>query len=284
MSLALAALSALLFGAADFTGGVASRRNPVPAVLVLSQTLGFLGILAAAPLIGPNDPSMQDLLQGAAAGLSGAIGLSALYRGLAKTLVAVVSPAAALVGAAIPVLFGLLSGEQPGPLGWIGIAVALPAILLLTWEPSEAGEAGDASRRRVRSALLYGMTAGTGFGFFFVLISLPAPAAGLWPLVAARVASVLAIFLFALLTGRSLRVGAEGRWAAPLAGILDMAANVAFILALRGGLLVLTAVITSLYPAPTVLLARVFFRERLGLVRWAGLVLAVAGVALMSAG
>ncbi|MCK4513953.1 MAG: EamA family transporter, partial [Spirochaetaceae bacterium] len=158
MSILFAGLSALCYGAADYTGGRATRQSPVFAVLILSQFAGLIGILVVAPFVPGATIRFSDMLWGAAAGASGVLGLALLYRALATTVAAVASPAAALVGAAAPVVAGALMGEQPGLLGWIGIGVAIPAVLLLTAER----RSGESSK----PALLLGVLAGLGFGGF----------------------------------------------------------------------------------------------------------------------
>lgn len=278
MAVALAALSAVLFGAADFSGGFATKRSTVFAVLVFSQIAGGALVLIAAPLTAASAPTASDLAWGAAAGLAGAVGLAALYTGLARTVVAVVSPVAAVVGAVVPVAAGLGLGERPTALAWIGVAVAIPGIVALTAERGAA----EAERAAVRRALELGLLAGVGFGLFFVAISRTGATSGLWPLAAARGASVTAVAALALVLRRPLSLHRGSVGAALIAGALDMAANVAFLAAARGGMLILSSVVASLYPAPTVLLALMVFREHLTPRRGVGLALAVGAVALMS--
>jgi drug/metabolite transporter (DMT)-like permease len=220
-------------------------------------------------------PASGDLIWGALAGLAGALGLAALYQGIASATVAVVSPVAAATGAAVPVVFGFLLGERPAPLAWVGVLLALVAITFLTYQRHEE------EPHRGRSLLL-GLAAGAGFGLFFILISRTASDSGLWPLVSGRVVSVTGVGLFSLLTHRSVRVSSKARPMAGLAGLLDMGANVFFLLAARSGLLVISTVITSLYPAPTVILSAIVLHERVTPLRIAGLLLAVAGVTLMT--
>lgn len=294
MPIILSIFSALCYGAGDFTGSVASRRTPVLTVLVFSQAAGLVFVLAVMPFLDAAAPSAADLAWGALAGLGGAAGLALIYSGIAKYGAGVVSPTGALVGTAIPVLFGIVLGERPGIPGMAGIIVSLPAILLLTAEPKAAKDAAEpvqaesaegsaaAVKRRPNAAFLTGAAAGVGFGVFFIAVSLASEHTGLWPLVAARAASISAAAAAAFLTRKKLRVSRPHRWTVPLAGVLDMGANVLFLLAVRSGLLVLVSVITSLYPAPTVLLSRIVYRERLTSYRLAGLALAVTGVALMS--
>lgn len=274
----LAFASALSFGAADFAGGLASRRAPTGAVVFYSQIVGLLLALVLAPVVGFRGVDPGDVVYGALAGIAGAFGLFFLYRGLATGLVAIVSPTAAMVGTVVPVVFGLVAGERLAASDWIGIAVALPAILLLSWEPP--GE--DGSRRAVRGSLAVGTLAGLGFGLFFILIAETSAASGLWPLAAARVGSISLLFALALLRSSVPKVP-RGAWASVgAAGTLDMAANVFFLLAARSGLLTISVVITSLYPGPTVILAALYFRERLRPFRISGLLLALGSVALMS--
>jgi drug/metabolite transporter (DMT)-like permease len=277
VAILLAGLSALMYGAADFCGGLASRRAPLFTVLVFSQIVGLLIAVSAALAFRQSLPAPADVLWGAAAGVCGAAGLAALYRALATTLVAVASPVAAVTGTIIPVLIGLALGERPGALAWVGIGLAVPAIVLLAAGPVEHAQKGI-----VRGAMLLGTAAGVGFGLFFVAISRTSSASGLWPLAAARLATITLVVFTAVLARRSLRPARGGFLIVLLCGALDMGANIAFLLATRVGLLSITAVVTSLYPGPTVLLALLVFRERLTVPRVLGLTLALAGVALIS--
>ncbi len=272
-----AALSALTYGSADFIGGLATRRSPVTSVVAWSQAVGIPVALIAAPFIGGTVLSGGDWLWGAAAGLSGALGLGLLYQGLATGLAAVVSPAAALTGAALPVLFGVIFGERPELVAWIGIAMALPATVLLSLER------GD-NKGQVLRSLQMGMLAGCGFGGFFILLAQTAGDSGLWPLVAARTASVPLLFIITAARRRPLYLSRGSLILTLSAGALDMAANVFYLLAFRSGMLITAAVITALYPAPTVILQRLFIREKLGILRIIGLILAIAGIALIGLG
>jgi drug/metabolite transporter (DMT)-like permease len=279
MAIFLAGLSALLYGGADFYGGLATRSSPVTSVLPLSQLVGLVLALAATALLGTAPPRVADLAWGAAAGVCGAVGLAALYTAIATTVVAVASPIAAVVGAVIPVALGVVAGERPSALAWAGIAGALPAIVLLT-AGSGRGAPASASRR----AALLGAGAGVGFGLFFFAVSRTAHDSGLWPLVAARVSTIALVGLAAVATGRSLRPARESLGAVFASGALDMGANIAFLFASRTGMLSVAAAVAALYPGPTVLLAWIVLRERLTPLRIAGLVLALVGVALISAG
>ncbi|HWQ09045.1 MAG TPA: EamA family transporter, partial [Holophaga sp.] len=163
MALILAGLSALFYGVADFSGGLAAARSRLLSVLILSQAMGLTVAVAGLAFLGHDLPPVRDLGWGLLAGITGALGLFMLYGGLARSLVAVVSPLSALVGAVIPVLFAVCMGERPTPNALAGCLLCLPAILLLSWERG----GGPQDRRLVRSAVAYGGLAGLGFGMFF---------------------------------------------------------------------------------------------------------------------
>jgi drug/metabolite transporter (DMT)-like permease len=278
MALVLAGFSALLYGIADFCGGFAAGRNRLLSVLALSQGFGLVVALAALAVLGHGAPAPRDLMWGFLAGLTGSLGLFMLYGGIARSIVAIVSPTSAVVGAILPVLFGLLLGERPAPAAIVGSALCLPAILLLTWE----GGAERHGAGPVRSALGYGLLAGLGFGCFFASLSRCSPGAGLWPLVAARAASITAAVIAMACVREPFRIHRASLAVTLLAGAADMGANILFLLASQCGLLSLVAVVTSLFPAPTVILARIFLKQRIPPVRLAGFILALAGVGLIS--
>jgi drug/metabolite transporter (DMT)-like permease len=283
MSVLLASIAALLFGTADFAGGIASRRNPVSAVLIWSQLAGLLLVLGFAVIDSrSNFVPGADLLWGGVAGIGGMGGLAFLYRGLSRGYVSIVSPLAALLGAAVPVVFGLVLGETLSTSALAGILIALPAIVLMSWNTTGAVTHRDPAR--LRRSWIDGAVSGGMFGLFFIAISIPAPETGMWPLAAARLTSITVMALGATLAGRRRRItgGRAVVAVVAIAGLLDMSANIAFVLALRHGLLAVVTVIASAYPAQTVVLSRVFLHERIGVIRGAGIALALAGIALMS--
>jgi drug/metabolite transporter (DMT)-like permease len=276
MSLIFAGLSALLYGIADFSGGFSSHKNSTFSVVIVSQAAGIFLALAALALSASGLPTLPDILWGMLGGLCGALGLFTLYRGIATSIVAVVSPASALVSAVIPLAFGLLIGERPSALALAGAALCLPAVLLL----SSGGDSSDG--KSVKSALAQGAIAGAGFGFFFVAVSRSSPSSGLWPLVAARGTSVLIALSLVLIRREKIRIAKGSLPVTLLAGLADMGANIAFLLASRSGLLALASIVSSLYPAPTVILGRLVFKERIPPTRLAGFGLALVGVVLIS--
>lgn len=282
MAVVFGLLAAVAYGAADFLGGLSSRRSPLAAVLVVSQlsSLGVLALLVAAS--APEAPLRRDVLLGAAAGVALGAGLVLLYRGLAVGRMSVVAPITAVGAALLPVAWGVGTGERPsvGALG--GAAAALAGIVLVSRSPGEGTAPGSASRRHLEPVLALG--AGAGFGSAFILLGSTSAQAGFWPLAGARPVTVAVLAAGALVAGQGVRPRRVDVPLVVLTGTLDMAANAFYLVAVRGGLLSLVAVLVSLYPATTVLLARVVLDERITGIQWTGLALAGAGVALIASG
>ena len=274
MSALLALLSSIAFGAADFLGGLATRRTGrVLAVVVLSQVAGLAMVLGALAVTG-GELDTSDIGWAGAAGVSGALGLVLLYRGLSIGAMSVVAPLSAVMTALVPVGWGLLSGERPSALALSAVPLALVAIALVS------GAAGGVHRG---PGLAQGLGAGVGFGIFFILLA-GTESAELWILTFARVASITVLVVIAVVGGSGLRPGRGAGWLIVGAGTIDMTANLLFLLAERRGLLTLVSVITALYPAGTVLLARLVLQERLSRPQLIGLGLAGIGVGMIAAG
>ena len=276
MPVLLSLLSALLYGLGDFSGGFATRKSKLLAVVTISQIGGATLALAFALADGSPFPGLVDVFWAALAGLCGLLGILMLYRGIARGIVAIVSPVSALISALIPAAVGLALGERPSAFALAGGLLCLPAILLLSWEGGEAS-----GRARRLDSLLHGLAAGLGFGVFFVALSRTGHGSGIWPAFIARATSLVLLLAIALATRHPLRLLPGSRLPAVTAGLADMGANILFLLASRTGLLSITSVVSSLFPAPTVVLARVFLKERIPPARMAGLGLAIAGVALI---
>lgn len=275
MIVILATACAIVYGTADFFGGLATRRSQVLSVVVLSQLAGLILVAGMLPLL-PGAYDARALTWGMAAGLSGAAGQVLFYRALATGVMSVAAPTTAVTSAALPVVFGLATGDRPGVWALAGVVLALGSVLLVSQEGGGAG-------RVTTSSVLVSLAAGAGFGGFFILLSMAPHEAGLWPLLGARLASVSAVALLALVTRRTLRPGRGSLSVIVAAGLLDMAANVLYLLAQRGGLLSLVAVLVSLYPASTLLLARQVLGERLRAVQLTGVGCALVAVALIAA-
>jgi drug/metabolite transporter (DMT)-like permease len=277
VAVVLALGSAVVYGASDFLGGLASRRASVFGVVALSQLGGLVALLALLPWLG-GPVTTADLGWGAAAGLVGATGLVVFFRALSRGVMSVIAPVTAVTAAAVPVLAGLLSGNRIGPWAGAGILLALIAVVLVS------AEGGLTSLRSARPASLTApLVAGTAFGLFFVLLDRTSAVAGLTPLVAARLASVLLVVVVALAGRQPLRVS---RAALPLvltSGVGDMTANALFLLATQqDGQLAITGVLASLYPVSTVVLAQGLLRERLVGAQLGGLGAAVTAVVLIT--
>lgn len=286
MPVLLAFISSGFYGVADFLGGFATKRASTIAVLVLSGSVGIGTALLAIAILPTAHPQPADWGWGVAAGVVGGAGLFLFYRALGMGTMSVVAPVAGVTSIAIPVIAGLAAGERPGLLPMIGVLLAALAIGCVSVVPSSDPTGGGAP---LAAAIDYrdlraGVLSGASFGLFYVLIHRAAPSAGLWPLVAARGTSVTAWSLIALATGRSLRAPRSATPILVSAGALDMIANVLCLLALQRGMLSVVATLASLYPATTLLLARVVLHERLGAVQRLGLGVAAAAVVLISAG
>jgi drug/metabolite transporter (DMT)-like permease len=272
MAALLALTAAAAYGVGDFLGGMAARREPSTAVVLWSHVVGLAVLVLAAPALG-GDATPRAMAVGAVAGVFGGAGVALFYRGLSLGSMSVVAPIAALLSAAVPVVAGLGSGERPPLAALAGIGMALVAVTMVSRE--RPGAHGDRALRL--QPLLLAVGAGIAFGLFFVAIDRAGSDTGIWPLVAARVASVS---LFAALGAARVTAAGPPRDAVGAAlgcGLLDAAANVFYVLALSHGLLSVVSVLTALYPAGTVLLARYVLGERLTGVQRTGL--AVAGLA-----
>jgi drug/metabolite transporter (DMT)-like permease len=269
----LAALSAAIWGVADFSGGKASRRVDPVAVTVVSQVIG-LPVLAVGLLVVPGQPTASALAWGVAAGVAGLGGIVLLYRALASGAMAVVAPVTAVTAAVVPMGVGLLADHRPGALALAGAGLAVVAIGLISLGPG--GRSVGVRPALVGSALL----AGALFGLFFSALGQVTEGAGMWPLLAVRLSSIAlgaALMLRARIGARLPRSVLP--WVAA-AGALDALANALYIGAAARGHLTIVAAVASLYPASTVLLALLVDRERLRLVQLAGLGIAATALVL----
>lgn len=269
----LALIAALVWGSADFSGGQAARRLSQYAVLALSGFSGGVVLLLLAWLRGEPFPAGTDLGFAMGAGACGALGLTALYRGLSSSRTALVAPVAAVVGASLPLLFELLRRQPPTAVQSLGFTLALGGIWLVTRTHTDF----HAQRR---AGLTLGITAGLGFGVFFILIGLIQSGAVFAPLLVSR--SVTLIIALVLVGLRRERLPAPHRHPlALLAGVLDAGGNIFYLLAAQLTRLDVAAVLSSLYPAVTVLLALLLSHEKLTRWQWLGLAACLGAVGLM---
>jgi uncharacterized membrane protein len=277
----LALIAALAYGAADFYGGLATRRLPAAAVVLRSNALALPCLVAGGAAVGGTWTD-RDAVIGSLAGLAGTAGLSLLYRALAAGTMSVVAPITAVLAAVVPMTVGLVTGERPAPAALAGLPIALVAVVLLAGPPAP-GKGGLAVAPAV---LLAALGAGLGFGLFFVALDATSHQAGLWPVVASQATGIGLLLIAKVATSGAVSDPVDRRrypWGLVVAaGLFSAAGHVSFLLATRLGLLSLVAVITSLYPASTLLLARVVLRERIGGVQRFGAVLALLAVVLIS--
>lgn len=284
----LALGAALAYGVADFLGGAVSRRATALQALLWCVPVGFAVVLTAA-LIDGGAPTAPSLAWGFGAGLAGGTGLITFYGALARGPMSVVAPVSALAAAVLPVAFGVLRGERLGATVVAGVLLCLVAIGMVSMEQDK--EDMPARRSLTDSGPLMAAVSGICFGVFFTVLGAAGEDGGLWPIVGSRVGN-LAVVLVAVAVTLRLRGGnlgprVSGRALIALAllsGTLDAGANVLFVVAAQHGLLSLAAVLTSLYPAITVLLARIAYSERLRAVQRIGLAVAATGVVLVTAG
>jgi drug/metabolite transporter (DMT)-like permease len=281
-ALLLALGSAVLYGAGDFTGGLTTRRASTIPVVVISQASGLVLVLLLLPFLPASSPNGMDFFWGAMGGLAGGIGVGLLYRALAIGTMSVVAPTTAVCAVAIPVIAAVILGERPPPLAVAGIVLGVISIVLVSRQtvtaPGESNTAGGGS------GLGIALASGVAIGFFLLSFAQTRTEAGMWPLVAARMVSVSMFGAIAAGSKQSLRMAAPVLRLVILAGILDMLANALYLIAARIGPLSVVVTLSSLYPASTVLLARVVLRERLNLWQVSGVVCALAAVVLIVRG
>jgi drug/metabolite transporter (DMT)-like permease len=248
-------------------------------VLVVSQAAGLAGLVVLVAARGEGPPPVGDLWPAAAAGAAGAAALGAFYHGLAIGTMSIVAPISA-TGAAIPVAVGLAGGDRPSALQSAGVAVAVVGVVLASREIDESGARPERARRSVALALV----AAVGFGSFFVGMNRAADADVFWALLVARSTSVL-LAGAAVAALRPAFAVPRGRLPAlALVGALDVSANALYAWASTEGLLSLVAVLGSLYPVVTVVLARAVLREQVRPIQDLGIVAALLGVGLIAGG
>ncbi|PRY67404.1 putative membrane protein [Glaciihabitans tibetensis] len=293
---AVGIVSALIFGAADFLGGLGSKRISPIRVTAVAGAAGLVVLLLAYPVIG-GAWSPETIVLGALSGMSGALAISLLYACLAVGPMSILSPLTALVSAIVPLTVGLAQGEQLGSLGYVAIGCALVAVVLVGFVREK-----NAVRPTLRGILM-AIGSGTMIGLFLVIIDLTPADSGIVPLIVNRAvnsalmfATVGVLFLWArrrrggraggdpyvdeyVSDGRGWRPGLQFAIAC---GIVDAVANAGLLWGLRIGELSVMSVLTALYPAGTIILAAVVLKERIAVVQYVGLVLAVAAGAMFA--
>jgi drug/metabolite transporter (DMT)-like permease len=298
LAIVLALASALAYGVSDYTAGLASRDFSVIQVTLVSAAASTLVVAAALPFAAGHPPGAASLAWGALAGLGEEVGALALYYGFRHAAFSVAGPLSAVGAAGFAVVAGLLFGERPSALALTGIVLALPAIVGVSAsaaaaEQREGGEGagaagqgeGEGGRPPGRfTGVAAGLVAGACFSLLFIGLNRAGSHSGLWPVASASGAELAMAVVVAAATRNFRRPAAHQGWLAVFTGVTGAGGIVAYFFATHDGFLAVTAVLTSLYPAITIVLARVMLGEKLTALRLAGLGLAAACVALIAAG
>jgi drug/metabolite transporter (DMT)-like permease len=274
---ALALAASLSWGVADFVAGLRSRRLPLLFVLLVVQSAGLLTIGLVVAARGEGPPPREAVGYAAVAGLAGAVGLAALYRGLAIGSMSIVAPITA-TGAVVPVAVGLATGDELSAAQGAGVALALGGVMLAAWEQ------GDSGRARVAAGAGIAVVAALAFGVLLVALDAAADADALWATLVMRATSwSIWVVGFAALRPIPARALVDVP-ALALVGVLDTGANALFSVASTRGQLSVVSVLAQLYPIATVFLARIVLGERISRSQQAGVAAAFVGVALITAG
>jgi drug/metabolite transporter (DMT)-like permease len=277
----LAIGSAAIYGAADFFGGLATRRASTLAVVLLSQATGLVLLALLLPMLPAASPSRTDILWGLAIGVSGGVGVSLLYRALAIGSMAVVAPITAVCAVAIPVAVSVVLGERPAPLAVAGIALGIASIVLVSRQTAAPSPDDAGARRGFGPGVGTALASGIAVGLFFLFTAQTSPAAGMWPLLVARMVTVTLFGIIVVTRRVPVRMPGPVLALAIVAGAVDMFANALYLLAARLGPLSVVVTLSSLYPASTVLLARVVLGERLNAWQIVGVGAALTAIVLI---
>ena len=278
MGILLGLAAALLYGGSDFGGGLASRHlGPLRVAVIGSVAATVLAWVLLVASGGPG-PDVRAVAWGLASGLAGGVGTLVLYRGLARGQMSVVGPVSAVGAAAVPVVAGVALGERPSVLAVAGVVVALPAIVLVAASGSVRGKLGATPK-----SLFDGLAAGLAFGILFIGLAQAGRNAGMWPVASEQTGTLLVTLAVAVKSREPLRIRVRAAGLPVLAGASSTVAALAYFYATHFSMLAVAAVLVSLYPGVTVLLARVLLHERFSRAQRAGLglcTLAIIAIAL----
>jgi drug/metabolite transporter (DMT)-like permease len=265
--------AAISWGAGDFSGGLASKKSNVYGVVLGAHVVGLVFTVVVALLWGDPWPGMQAMCWGFAAGLSGGVGLVSLYRSLAIGTMGINAPVASVVTGILPVAFTFLTLGLPSRIQLAGFVLALISIWLIAMPSGELGRP-----KGIELALL----AGVGFSGFLVCIKMAGTVAKFWPLVGARIGSLALMIVFILVARMDWKPQPSAWTSLAACGIFDSVGNFLFVYAATHGRLDIAAVLSSLYPASTLVLARVVLKERITRLQAVGIALALGSVALIA--
>jgi drug/metabolite transporter (DMT)-like permease len=277
LALGLGVGSAVLWGVSDFLGGLTTRRVPLTVVTSASQALGLVAIGLAVLVVGPDPPSLRDAAIAGLGGIAVAIAVSAFYSALAGGTMSLVAPITA-VGVSIPVMFGLLTGDDPSAIQVAGIATAAVGVVLVSRTSVDDPNTGQ------RRSVVLALVAALCFGWYFIAMDGVAEANLLWMLFATRIATVFVLVGVVLWVRPPLSAARRSVPALLGIGLFDLGGSAAFILAADEGLLSLVSVLGSLYAVMTILMARLLLGERINTWQKGGVFFAISGVAMIAAG
>ena len=279
LAIALALGSSLAWGVSDFLGGLKSRSLPLLVVLVISQGAALIALSLLVLALGEGPPGGEFLAYAALAGLSEAVGVAALYRGLAVGVMSVVAPVAA-TAPVVPLVVGLALGELPAPIQGAGIALAVVGIVITAWRSERA----EQPSRPIAASILFGALCALGFGSFYVAMDAASEGEIQWALLVARLTAV-ALFVIAILVTRPVRElrPADVPVIASI-GLLIIGADAMYAAASTHGVLGVVAALSTLYPIVTIALARVYLSERVERRQQLGIAISLGGVVAISAG
>jgi drug/metabolite transporter (DMT)-like permease len=285
MAIALAFVSAVLYGVSDYVGGRASRRSPATAVALLAEVVVFTLCIVIVPLIESDGPTSRAIWWGLAAGVTSSVGVVGLYVALARGNMTVVAPITGLVAAIVPVAVGIATGDRPSPVAVVGIVAAVTAVALIGGIVGMF--AGDDSKPVVDAgtvALALGV--GFSFGLLFVALDRSGDDAGQWPLLFARFTALPVLVVASLVQFRASRPSLNRQLVLPAAvvGVLIAGSNASYLISTRHGLLSVVAVVVAMYPASTIVLASVIDGERAGRSQLAGMALAAGALVMITTG
>ncbi|HWD61306.1 MAG TPA: EamA family transporter [Humibacter sp.] len=276
MGALLGLIAAIAYGASDFVAGLASRRSTATNVTAIALVVELLASVVATIIFPGSGPTAHALIWGAVSGIGSAVGTLALYQGFAVGRMSIVATLAGVLTVVVPAAVGILLGNRVSVLMVIGLAAAVVAVGLTSWTPRSAG--------RGRSGALYGVIAGAAFALLFIALDRAGTASGAWPLTAGQVVACLLVAPLVLRGLRSSPPSKPAVWLSVVAGLTGGIAGLVYLVATGFGELVVVAVITAMYPAATVLLARFVLHEHWTRMHVAGLILSVVAVLAVALG
>lgn len=299
MAVFLGLVAALVYGASDFCGGLATKRAAVLRVLLVAQATGLICSLIGVTLDRADRLTTSALVTGGISGLVAVVGLGLLYTALAQGSMSAVAPIAAATGALVPVIWGFSAGEKPSLLALVGVLLALGSVVVISGGeeslppvPAGGGEELDGAHafvsagapNNLSTGIALAGAAGLCFGAVFVILANVEATNGFWPLVGWRVISIPILGLLVLITRPEPKLERAMVPLAILTGVTEVLGNAAYLVAARHGLISLVGVLGSLYPAGTVLLAWIVLKEHVSRVQIGGIAMAGVGVVLIASG